>query len=85
MFENCDTLAALNAERVRLSATMDLAELNNAYKKHREEIQQQRANYTRVKFYKCVANPVVKYCGVPVCGRSDTPGVIKLTQEGFLF
>lgn len=85
MFEQCSSIAELNAERIKLSATMDLVELNNAYNARRNEILQQRSNFTRVNFIKCVASPVVKYCGVPVCGKSEVPGVIKLTQEGFLF
>lgn len=85
MFETCMTLAELNAERIKLSASTDLVVLNNAYNARRNEILQKRSNFTRVDFIKCSARPVIKYCGVPVYGPTDEPGVIKLTEKGFLF
>lgn len=85
MFEECNTLAELNAARTKLSLTEDLVVLNNAYNARRSEILQKRSNFVRQEFIKCAPNPVIKYCGIPLAGESKEPGVIKLTERGFLF
>lgn len=85
MFEDCKTLAELNAARIKAVSSNDIITVNNAYNAARTRILAARNNYTKV-------NPVfveipvpMKFCGIPLAGRSQEPGVIKLTQSGFLF
>lgn len=85
MFEQCNTLAELNAARIKALGTCTVIELNNAYNVRRAEILQSRSNYTRVNPVYVTIPERAKYCGIPFAGYSQEAGVIKLTQAGFLF
>lgn len=85
MFENCTTLSQLNAERVRLSQSHDIVEVNNAYNAKRTKILSSRVNYNKLTPVFVTVEPLIKYSGIPVAGRSTEPNTIKLTQKGFLF
>lgn len=86
MFENCNTLAELTAERIRLAATEDIVAVNNAYNARRIDILQSKSNFTRVEFTKLAEYPPQdKVCGIPIAGNSPKPATITLTESGFLF
>lgn len=85
-FNDCNNLVELNAKRIKLSATVDLVELNNEYNTRRQEILQMKSNYTVVPFTKVEgATPEKKLCAIPVIGKCQDAGVIRLTEKGFLF
>lgn len=87
MFENCKTLAELNAARIKAynEPDADIMAINNAYNEARITLM---ANTTtkckRVKFRKLVIEPGVKYCALPIAGISQTLGQVQLTAEGFM-
>lgn len=85
MFRHCNTLAELNAERIKLSKTIPIVELNNAYNARRNEVLNSTASYKRVMPTILTPKVPVQYAGVPVAGRSDKPGSIILTEGGFLY
>lgn len=85
MFENCNSLAELNAERIKLSATIPIVELNNAYNVRRQEILNSSTSFKRVTPITVLPGEIVTYAGVPIAGRSTIPGCIQLTEGGFLF
>lgn len=84
MFEECNTLAELNAARIKaVSSGADLMEANNAFNKRRSEIVNARKPYKVLTF---ITNPephedITTF--INVIGRVDTPGTIKCTKEGF--
>lgn len=85
MFDDCTTLQELNVRRIQLSQTNDITEVNNAYNKRRVEILQSRVNFTKVNpVYVEIPTPI-KYSGIPIAGRSDEVGTIKITKAGFLY
>lgn len=87
MFENCTTLAELNAARIKATTEpdADLITINNFYNERRQELLASRAKYK--KLTRITAKPVqpIQYCGVPVVGRSSKKGCIQLTPKGFLY
>lgn len=85
MFEHCTTLAELNAERIKLSKTVPIVELNNAYNARRMEVLNSSSSFKRVSPIRVVADEAVRYAGIPIAGRSTTPGRITLTTGGFLY
>lgn len=85
MFENCTSLSELNAERIKLSSSTNIVELNNAYNEARAKIINSRNHYVKLNPILPKLEPVTKYCGVPVVGRSTEEGFIMLTEKGFLF
>lgn len=85
MFENCTSLSELNAERIKLSSNVDLVELNNAYNAARTKIINSRNHYVKLTPIFPKLEPVTKYCGVPVVGRSTKEGFLMMTEKGFLF
>lgn len=85
MFEDCNTLAELNAARTLAAQNNPIVEVNNAYNARRIEILNARVTYRKVTpVFVTVADPVT-YCGVPVAGRCAEANVIRLTQRGFLY
>ena len=85
MFENCMNLSQLNAERVRLSQTENIVEVNNAYNARRSEILSARSNFTKLSPVFVTVDEAVKYSGIPIAGRSSKPNTIELTPAGFKF
>lgn len=86
MFEECNTLAELNAARIKASSEgIDLIELNNAYNARRQEILTARKPYVQLKPIVVAPKEVIQYCGVPVVGRTQVAGCIQLTDKGFLY
>ena len=85
MFEECTTLAQLNAARVQAIQSANQVEVNNAYNKRRAEIIATKTVYTQltpIEAHK-VEMPVMS-C-VPLIGRSKERGCIALTEKGFLY
>ena len=85
MFEGCTTLSQLNAERVRLSQTENLVDVNNAYNAKRTEILSARLNFNKLTPVFVTIEEAVKYSGIPVAGRSSKNNTIELTPSGFMF
>lgn len=87
MFETCKNLAELNAERVKLSTQegCDLISINNAYNLRRKEIIAGHKPYLTLEPVVVTAREVIQMSGIPVVGRSTTPGVIEMTNVGFLY
>lgn len=87
MFENCNSLADLNAERVKLSSQpgCDLVSINNAYNQKRKDIIAGHKPYLTLEPVVVSAREVVQMAGIPVVGRSTVPGVIEMTNAGFLY
>lgn len=85
MFETCNSLTELNAERIKLTSQgVPLIELNNAYNKKRQEILSKRKPFVELK--KLIPAPYspTQFSGVPVAGYSKVPGCIRITKQGFL-
>lgn len=84
MFENCKTLAELNAARIKaVTAGTDITEVNNAYNAKRYSILNQRKPFTLITF-KPVPNPKpVRYQTIPIKGNSLELGTILFDGEGF--
>lgn len=86
MFENCKTLAELNAERIKATSNgEDLIAVNNDYNKRRQEILNTHKPFVELTPIHVEPREVKKYCGVPVCGRTSVKGCIQLTATGFLY
>ena len=85
MFEECTTLAQLNAARVQAIQTANQVEVNNAYNKRRAEIIATKTVYTQLTPIEArkVEMPIMS-C-VPLIGRSKERGCITLTEKGFLY
>lgn len=85
MFEECTTLAQLNAARNMAVDDGDIVAINNAYNKRRKEIIASHAVYVQLTpMTPSVKEPQLMSC-VPIVGRSDELGCIKLTETGFLY
>lgn len=84
MFKECNTLAELNAARIKaVSSGIDIMEVNNAYNARRFEILNQRKSFTMIQF-KPVPNPEpVQYKTLPIAGLSPELGVLMYKEEGF--
>lgn len=86
MFENCGTLAELNAARIKASSEgIDLITINNAYNARRQDILTTRKPFVALTPIVVKPREVKDYCGVPVAGRSTVAGCIQLTASGFLY
>lgn len=86
MFDDCTSLAELNAARIKaVNSGKDLITVNNAYNKRRQEIMSQRNDFKKLQPIFIKARTVTMFQGVPVCGRSTEPNTIVLTQGGFLY
>ena len=86
MFEECTSLAELNAARIQATTgDCDLVSINNAYNKRRQEILTAKKPFMELSPIIVQPREVIKYCGVPVIGRSEQFGVIQLTESGFLY
>lgn len=85
MFSHCNSLAELNAERIKLSKTIPIVELNNAYNARRQEVLNSSTSFKRVHPVTVIADNAIKYAGIPIAGRSHKPGCIILTEGGFLY
>lgn len=83
MFDECTSLAELNAARTRaVQGGADVVAVNNAYNERRKEILASRVNYFKLKEMVIAAEPAQTTMGLPIRGSSGTPGVIKITMEG---
>lgn len=84
MFNNCNTLAELNAARIKaVSSGEDITAVNNAYNARRFEILNQRKTFALLQF-KPVPDPEpVLYKTLPIAGNSTDLGVIIYKEEGF--
>lgn len=86
MFEHCETLSQLNSERIRLSQTHSLVEVNNAYNVRRAEIlQAKQTEFIKLTPVFVTLPQPVKYMGIPIAGRAQKPNTISLTPKGFLY
>ncbi len=89
MFDNCTTLAELNASRIQaVQAGGNIVDINNAFNARRKDIINKESNngsYTKLKVIKVTPDETVNYCGVPVAGRSSKIGVIQFTPQGFYY
>jgi len=86
MFNECNTLAELNAARIKATEeSSDLILINNEYNRRRQEILTTRKPF--VQLNKIVVKPkeVQQYCGIPISGRSKQTACIELTSKGFLY
>lgn len=86
MFENCNTLAELNAARISMTNSgAELIDVNNAYNKRRQEILSERANFVKLTPIVVKAREVTRYCGIPLAGRTTEKGTIQFSAKGFLY
>ena len=86
MFDDCKTLAELNAARIKATTgDCDLVAINNEYNKRRQEILTTRKPFVELTPIIVKPREVVQYCGIPVAGRSEQIGTIQLTNVGFLY
>ena len=86
MFSSCNTLAELNAARIKAAGEgADLMTVNNEYNKRRQEILNSRVSFVRLTPIVVKPRETQQYCGVPVFGRSEEKGVIQFTKQGFLY
>lgn len=85
MFEECKTLAQLNAARVQAVQTGDQVTINNAYNKRRKEIIEAHATYVQLTPIEPRIEEMPVMSCVPLIGRSTERGCIVLTEKGFLF
>lgn len=87
MFDNCNSLAELNAARISATSSdnADIVSINNAYNKRRKEILAAKATFVRLTPQQITTKEPVNYCGIPVTGRSPIVGQITITNEGILY
>ena len=86
MFSDCNTLADLNARRIKLSTEgIDLIDINNAYNSRRQEILTSHKPFVKLTPIIVKAEEVVKVVAIPVVGRSQTKGCIEMVENGFLY
>lgn len=85
MFEKCTTLAELNAARIEASGKGDIVEINNAYNKRRREIINTKTTYVQLKPIEATTETLPVMSCVPIAGRSEEAGCIKLVKDGFLY
>lgn len=84
MFNNCNTLAELNAARIKaVSSGIDITEVNNSYNARRFEILNQRKSFTLIQFKPVPKPEPVLYKTLPIAGSSPDMGVILYTPDGF--
>ena len=85
MFEECTTLAQLNAARAQAVQSENQVEVNNAYNKRRKEIIATHAVYTQLTPIEARVSDMPVMSCVPLAGRSKERGCIALTDRGFLY
>ena len=87
MFENCTTLLALNAARIKECAVpgADIIAINNAYNEQRTKLLQKThpVDSKQITFRPLVVERGAKYCALPIVGVSDKLGVLQLKTDGF--
>ncbi len=83
MFEDCNSLAELNAARVKASTCHDVMEVNAAYNKRRAEILGASLPYKRVASTAIVRQTPQLMSHLPYVGTSSCPGHIEWTENGF--
>lgn len=85
MFEECTSLAELNAARTKaITQGMSPVEANNAYNERRKQILAQRRNYLTIEFKPIVVEAGKPFCSIPLVGRCQEVNTIELTDNGFL-
>lgn len=85
MFEECNSLAELNAARVKaMTAGNEPVQVNNAYNERRKQILAQRRNYLTIQFKQIIVEAGSPFCSIPIAGRSQKLNTIALTDTGFL-
>lgn len=86
MFETCETLMDLNAERAQLCTRgADIVAINNAYNVARQRIINSRNQFIKLVPKLPHIEPVEQYCSIPIAGRSTVPNTIILSNQGFLY
>lgn len=86
MFEECGTLAELNAARIKAASEgVDLITINNEYNCKRQAILNGKKKFKEIYPIKVKPREVTQYCGVPIAGRAEVPGCIVMTENGFLY
>ena len=87
MFESCETLADLNAERAKMCLTenVDIVKLNNEYNLARLRIISERNQFIKLTPIYPSFEPVQQFSGIPIAGRSTIHNCIQFTPQGFYF
>ena len=85
MFENCGSLAELNAARIKaVSDGTPLVDVNNAYNARRHEILTSVRTYKTIQFTRIEKPKVQRIATLPIAGLSQEKGTISFTERGFL-
>lgn len=86
MFESCNTLAELNATRMKLIDSVDTVTLNNAYNVRRTEILNTKPMFTKPNFITIIPAPAQTFAGIPCAGKSTVAGCIQFKPGvGFFY
>ena len=87
MFESCETLADLKAERAKiwLAENVDIVKLNNEYNLARSRIISERNQFIKLTPIYPSFEPVQQFSGIPIAGRSTDLNCIQLTPQGFYY
>jgi hypothetical protein len=86
IFDDCNTLAELNAERIKATTSdVDLVTINNMYNERRQELLTSKKPFVVLKPVIVKPREVTRYSGIPIVGRTKYPGCIQLTDSGFLY
>lgn len=87
MFEECKSLADLNAARIQalMDPSADVMSINEAYNTARQSIMNTSKTYVVLEPRVVQPRAVVKYSAIPVVGTSNKRGSIQLTDKGFLY
>lgn len=82
MFSHCNTLAELNAARVKAASSAPLVEVNNAYNKRRMELVNTATSFKKVETVPLVAAETELISYIPYMGQPSVPGRIEWTDNG---
>ena len=87
MFESCETLADLNAERAKmcLAENVNIIQLNNEYNSARSRIISERNQFIKLTPIYPSYEPAQQFSGIPIAGRSTDLNCIQLTPQGFYY
>ena len=87
MFESCETLADLNAERAKmcLAENVNIVQLNNEYNSARLRIISERNQFIKLTPIYPSYEPAQQFSGIPIAGRSTDLNCIQLTPQGFYY
>lgn len=83
MFEQCLTLAELNAARIKATTTTSVTEVNNAYNKRRTEILNLFTGYKKLQLIPLEIPITDLLSFLPYQGPASVPGHIEWTSTGF--